>query len=81
MRTDQARRLDDLDLLKAKKMAMKHSGLFAVLAMAFGANVALAVPPAPEGCPPNDPVCKPCPKGWRWAPKRKTCIKAEPVKP
>lgn len=54
---------------------MKHSGLFAVLAMAFGANVALAVP-----------VNDPCPPGWilkptRSDPNRKVCVKAQEVKP
>jgi hypothetical protein len=44
------------------------------------ALLAGAVYAAPTGCPPNDPTCKPCPKGWQWVPKLKTCTKPTEIR-
>jgi len=34
-----------------------------------------------NGCSPSDPTCKPCPKGWQWVPKLKTCTKPTEIRP
>jgi hypothetical protein len=33
-----------------------------------------------NGCSPSDPTCKPCPKGWQWVPKLKTCTKPTEIR-